>query len=452
MKNILILGAGHSAPYLISYLLKEAQHNNWFVTVADRDGNLARKVVNGHSNGNGIDFDVNDADLRTTLIKKSDIVVNFLTPTFQYLIALDCLRYGKNVVTASYENPRVAELHNDAEKAGIIILNEMGLDPGIDHMSAMSIITDIREKGGTIDSFISYGSGLPAPDVKSNPFNYCITWNPSNVVTAGDAGAQYLEDSLIKLLPHNEVFKRTWDVEIEDLGMFEAYPNRDSLIYQKIFSLKKVNTMIRATLRYPGWGETWSQIVKLGLYLNTLTLPEIADKSYSEFTEMFLPLNVSGPKLEARLANYLGISPTGTIMKNLSWLGLFSDEKIGKNFKTPMDLMTDLLIKKMPLPEGKRDMVILRHEIIADYAEQNKKEKIISTLVEYGDPEAKFTAIAKTVGAPAAIATKLILKGELNLKGCQIPTHPEIYKRVLDELETIGIKFNETREFLSQSY
>lgn len=448
MKNILILGAGQSAPYLISYLLNEAKKNNWFVTVADRDVNLSRKAVNGHSHGNGIGLDVNNFEKRTSLIQRSDVIVNFLAPVFQYLIALDCVRYKKSCITASYENPRVAELNEDAKKEGILLLNEMGLDPGIDHMSAISIITKIRDLGGEIESFISYGSGIPAPEVKSNPLNYCITWNPSNVVTAGDAGAQYLEDEKIKLLPHCEVFKRTWTVNIDGIGPLEAYPNRDSLIYQKIFNLKNVHTMIRGTLRYPGWSETWNHIVHLGLYLNTLTLPEIANKSYSEFTEMFLPLNISGPKLEARIANYLGISPTGKIMENLKWLGLFSEEKIGKNFKTPMDLMTDLIVKKMPLPEGERDMVILHHEIIAKYPGRYQKERTVSTLIEYGDPNAKFTAIAKTVGAPAAIAAKLILKGELNLTGCHIPTHPEIYTKVLEELKTLGISFTEKTEIL----
>lgn len=448
MKNILILGAGQSAPFLISYLLEEAQKNNWFVTVADRNLKLAQDAVNAHSHGNAIEFDVNDSEKRHSLLKKNDIVVNFLTPTFQYLIALDCLTFGTHVVTASYENPRVAELNNDAKAKGILILNEMGLDPGIDHMSAMKIITRIREKGGTISSFISYGSGIPAPEVKSNPLQYCITWNPSNVVTAGDAGAQYMEEGKIKLLPHHKVFDRTWDVEIENLGTFEAYPNRDSLLYQKIFNLKKVSTMIRGTLRYSGWSETWNQIVKLGLYLNTLTLPEISDRRYRDFTEMFLPLNVAGNKLEARLANYLGISPTGSIMKNLKWLGLLSDEKIGENFKTPMDLMTDLIKRKMPLPEGARDMVILHHDITADFGPNTKREKIVSTLVDYGNPETKITAIAKTVGAPAAIAVKMFLKGELNLTGCHIPTHPEIYNKVLDELDLIGVRFKESVTYL----
>lgn len=447
MKNILILGAGQSAPFMISYLLEEAQKNNWFVTVADRDEKLAKEAVNNNPNGNGIGFDVNDFEKRHELIKRSDLVVNFLTPTFQYLIAMDCVRFKKHMVSASYENPQVAELNADAKSAGIIILNEMGLDPGIDHMSAMQIITNIRENGGTVSSFISYGSGIPAPEVKSNPLRYCITWNPSNVVTAGDAGAQYMESGKIKLVPHHKVFERTWNVEVENVGTLEAYPNRDSLLYQKIFKLKDVNTMIRGTLRYPGWSETWNQIVKLGLYLNTLVLPEIKDYTYREFTEMFLPISSNGTNFDAKFANFLNISPTGTIMNNLKWLGLFDDVKIGKNFKTSMDLMTDLIIRKMPLPKGARDMVILQHEIIADYGEDKPKEKTISTLIDYGSEE--FTAIAKTVGAPAAIAAKLILKDELQLSGCHIPTHPLIYTKVLKELESLGIKFKENKQILN---
>jgi saccharopine dehydrogenase-like NADP-dependent oxidoreductase len=205
--------------------------------------------------------------------------------------------------------------------------------------------------------------------------------------------------------------------------------------------------MIRGTLRYPGWSETWNQIVKLGIPLDTLELPDISEMTYREFTEMFLPLNVSGPKLEARIANYLNISPTGTIMKNFKWLGLFDDKKIGKNYKTPVHLMTDIIKRKMPLPEGARDMVILQHEIEAYYPELKKKEKTVSTMIEYGEPNG-FTAIAKTVGAPAAIAAKLVLKGELPITGCQIPTHPMIYTKVLEELKTLGIKFVEKTEVI----
>jgi saccharopine dehydrogenase (NADP+, L-glutamate forming) len=256
-----------------------------------------------------------------------------------------------------------------------------------------------------------------------------------------------MEEGKIKILPYNKVFERTWTVEVDGIGALEAYPNRDSLVYQKIFQLQYVDTMIRGTLRYPGWSETWNQIVKLGIPSDHLTLPDISGMSYREFTEMFLPLNANGAKLEGRLANYLGISPTGSIMKNLKWLGLFSEEKIEKKYKTSVDLMVDILKKKMPLPENSRDMVILLHEIIAEYPQNQNKEKITSTFVHFGEPN-KYTAIAKTVGAPAAIAAKLILTNNLPLTGCHIPTHPMVYSKVIPELETLGIKFAERKEIM----
>lgn len=445
MKKILVLGAGQSSPFLIKYLIESAEKNSWYVTVADMNYELALSRLNGSQFGNAVEFDVNDEKLRNTLIKNADIVVNFLAPQFQYLIAIDCLQHEKSVITASYENPRVAELHKDAMRKGILILNEMGLDPGIDHMSAMRIINKIRERKGEIHSFISYGSGIPAPDVNPNPLNYCITWNPRNVVMAGEAGAQYMELSKIKLLPHYEVFQRTWTVDVDGVGTLEAYPNRDSLIYLDVFNLKKLHTMIRGTLRYPGWSETWNQIVRLGIPNETLKIPELSKRTYAEFTEMFLPLNANGTKLSTRLANFLGISPTGKIMQNIKWLGLLDDRVIGGNPKTPADVMIKLMSEKMMLPKGGRDMVVLVHEIEAEFPNEKKKEKIISTLVNYGEPNG-LTAISKTVGLPAGIAAKLILNGEIPLTGCHIPTHPMIYNKVLPELENFGIKFTEKVE------
>ena len=445
MKNILVLGAGQSSPYLIKYLLDSASENSWFVTVADMNCELASSRINGNPNGNAVEFDVNDEKLRNTLIKISDIVINFLAPPFQYLIALDCLQHSKHMISASYENPRVAELHRDAMRKGILILNEMGLDPGIDHMSAIRIINKIRERNGEIHSFISYGSGIPAPEVNANPLNYCLTWNPRNVVMAGEAGAQYMELGKIKLLPHYEVFQRTWSVDVDGVGTLEAYPNRDSLIYLDVFKLQKLHTMIRGTLRYPGWSETWNQIVRLGIPNETLKIPELCKRTYAEFTEMFLPLNASGTKFSARLANFLGINPTGKIMQNIKWLGLLDDKLIGGNPKTPAEVMVRLMSEKMMLPKGARDMVVLIHEIEAKFPNEKKREKIVSTLVEYGEPDG-LTAISKTVGLPAAIAAKLILHGEIPLTGCHIPTHPMIYTKVLNELETFGIKFSERVE------
>jgi saccharopine dehydrogenase (NADP+, L-glutamate forming) len=448
MKNILILGAGQSAPYLISYLLNEAKKNDWYVTVCDMNLDLAESRIKGHPNGKALKFDVNDEEMRNTQIKNSDIVVNFLAPRFQYMIALDCLLFGKHVITASYEHPNIADLGNDAQKKGILILNEMGLDPGIDHMSALKVIHDIREEGGHIKSFVSYGSGIPAPEVKSNPLDYCITWNPRNIAMAGESGAQYMEKGKIKILSNKAIFQRTWDVEIDGIGRLEAYPNRDSLVYIDMFELNYVKTMIRGTLRYPGWSETWNQIVKLGMPNETMKIPGLAGMTYAQYTEMFLPLNSSGTRLESRVAGYLGISPTGNILNNLRYLGLFGNEKIGGNVRTSTDVLVKLLNDKMPLPDGARDVVILQHEIVAQYTDKgNTREKIISTLIEYGEPDG-FTAISRTVGLPAAIAAKLVMTGKLKVTGCHIPINREIYKPVLDELEREGIKFVEKKEKL----
>ncbi len=446
MKNVLILGAGQSAPYLIAYMLEQAAKQGWFVRVCDRDIELARSRLGDHPKGDAVEFDVNDEKLRKTLIQKSDVVINFLSPFFQHLIALDCLTFGKNCVTASYEDRRVRNLNRDAQRKGILLLNEMGLDPGIDHMSAMALIESIRDRGGEIKSFISYGSGIPAPEVKSNPLHYCITWNPFNVANAGWQGAQYMENGQLKLLSHHQGFQRTWRVDVDGVGMLEAYPNRDSLVYRDLFDLKCVDTMIRGTLRYPGWSETWLQIVKLGMARESFDIPDLGKKTHAEFTEMFLPLNITGSKLETRVANFLGISPTGNIMDNLRWFGLFSEEVIGGNVKTTADVLTRRLVEKMPLPEGARDMVVLVHDVEAVFqGEGNRQEHIVSTLIDYGDPGG-FTAIARTVGLPAAIAARLMLEGELPLTGCHIPTHPIIYKKVLAELKDMGLEMKERIE------
>lgn len=445
MKNVLILGAGQSTPHLISYMLDNAEKHDWFVTVGDMNFELAKQRIKAHPRGTAVEFDANDEALRKSLIEKSDIVINFLAPFFQFLIALDCMNYGKHFVSASYEDPKVADLNKDAVRKGIIILNEMGLDPGIDHMSAMKLINKIESSGGKISSFVSYGSALPAPEVKSNPLGYCMTWNPRNVALAGTAGAHYLELGQQKVLSHHQVFQRTWQVDIDGVGTLEAYPNRDSLIYQNIFHLEEVETMVRATLRNPGWCETWLQIVKLGLPNETMRINNLADKTYAEFTEMFLPINSNGNNVQNRIANYLGINPTGKIMDNLRYLGLFSDEKIGGSPRFANDVLTKILVSKLPLPKGARDMVILSHEIKYQMPDKNTKEKITSTYVDYGDDEV-FTAISKTVGLPAAMAAKLILTDELPLTGTHIPTHPVIYTKVLEELKTVGIKFKEKKE------
>jgi len=347
-------------------------------------------------------------------------------------------------LSASYEDSKVSALDADAHKKSILILNEMGLDPGIDHMIAVSMIQRVRGTGGVVASLRSYGGGLPAPEAKTNPLRYAITWSPRNVLMAGEDGALYKEDGKIKLLPFHQVFQRTWTVDIEGLGTFEAYPNRDSLAYEAELGLGNESTIIRGTLRYPGWSETWQQIVHLGLANDALRIPNLKNMTYREMTEMCLPQSEGRIKLEQQVANYLGISPTGRIMENLRYLGLFSKEKIGIDVDTIADAMIHLIRAKLQMPPGARDIVILMHELDVIYPEDPvRKERLTSTMIEYGDPNG-FTAIAKTVGMPIAIATELLLTGRLTITGCQIPTLPAIYEPVLHELKAQNLSFKET--------
>ncbi|MBN2710789.1 MAG: saccharopine dehydrogenase NADP-binding domain-containing protein [Calditrichaceae bacterium] len=443
MKRLLVLGAGKSSPYLITYLLERAKEYDWFVTVADYDLELAKSRVGSHPRGEAIQFDVNNSDQRSAQIKKADVVLNILAPRFQHVVALTCVRFGRHMISVSYEDLRIRDIEEDANRKGVLILTEIGLDPGIDHMAAAELIERIKQKGGIIKSFESYGGGLPAPDSISNPFKYVISWNPRNVVMAGENGAQYLEKGQIKIIPWHNVFRRTWNLEIEGLGLMEAYPNRDSLNYRERYGFSEAETVVRGTIRYPGWSETWFHIMRLGWPNETLRIPDLENRTYAEVTEMFLPLNVSGNSLEKRVAGYLDISPTGSIMEKMRWLGLFSDEKTGKPLNTSAEVLTDLISEKLKLMPDMRDMVILLHRLLVRYPEENnREEEITSTMVNYGE-KAGFSSMAKSVGLPAALVAKLLLTRNLPLTGCHIPTHPDIYKPVLKELAEAGIAFKE---------
>ncbi len=451
MKNILVLGAGQSTPYLIRHLLDRAEQNGWFVTVGDRVEAVAQSRVGDHPRGNAISIDANDQAMMASQIRKSDIVVNLLAPTFQHQVAWECVESGKHMISASYRDQQLRDLHLDAERKGILILTELGLDPGIDHISAMPLIHDIKRRGGRITSFVSYGSGVPAPDSLSNPLKYVITWNPRNVVMSAEHGAQFLAGGKIKIVPYRLVFQRSWPVHVEGLGTMEAYPNRDSLSYQKAYGLEDAETMIRGTLRWPGWSETWSQVVRLGLPNEVLRIPQLPERTYAEVLEMFLPRAVTGPRLEQRVATHLNISPTGQIMENLRWLGLFSEEKIGGDGETAADMMIGLLRKRLVFKNGSQDMVVLQHEIDVCYPEEGmRKERVTCTMIEKGDPNG-FTAMARTVGLPAAIAVELVLNDELPITGSYIPTHPAIYTPILAELKKVGLTFTESVTPLSDA-
>ncbi len=441
MKQVLVLGAGKSSPYLIDRLLRYASEEDWCVTVGDLDIAMAAQRIGGHERGNAVTFDVNDSAKRDEYVNAADLVVNFLAPKFQSLIAWDCVNRGKPMVSASYRSQDLRELDADAKRKGVLILSEMGLDPGIDNMSAASMITRLRADGGRITSFCSYGSGIPAPDQEHSPFRYVITWNPRNVVMAAEDGAQFMENGLIKIVPHHHVFHHTWLLDVDGVGTLEAYPNRDSLSYRQTFGLDNVHTMIRGTMRYPGWSETWARIVQLGLPNDKLHIPNLADRTYAEVTEMFLPQNVSGPKLSTRVALFLGISPTGTVIEKMRALGLFDDTPTGCIGNTTADMMTDLLERKLPLLPDHRDMVVLLHDMEVEY-DDRPAERVKATLVAKGEPGG-FTAMSKTVGGPAALAARMILRDELDLSGCLIPTRPAIYEPVLAALAKDDIAFKE---------
>jgi len=447
MKRILVLGAGRSAAYLIARLLEDATEREWFVTVADANVGLARDRVGNHPTAEAIAFDVNDAALRSSQIARADVVVTMLPARFQDLVAWDCVNHGKHLISVSYRGQTVRELDTDARRKGVMLLCEMGLDPGIDHMSAMAVIRKLEADGGRIVGFCSYGSGLPAPDSVHNPLRYVVTWEPRNVVMAGLQGAQYMEDDQIKIVPFHEVFDHTWPVELDGVGMLEAYANRDSLAYMKQFGLDHVRTMIRGTLRYPGWSETWSQIVRLGLPNETLDIPDMSERTYGEVTEMFLPGIASGSSLEQRVARFLNINPTGKIMENLRWLGLFSDETIGTcRGDTSSAMLIQLLQNKLPLLPDQRDMIALVHEIDVEYPGTDRHpDRVTSTLVTKGEAGG-FTAMSKTVGLPVVIAVRLLIEGKLPQTGSVIPTHPSIVEPVLEELAREGLRFSEMVE------
>jgi saccharopine dehydrogenase-like NADP-dependent oxidoreductase len=448
LKQILILGAGQSAAYLISRLLEQASEAHWFVTVADRDFELARQQVGESNSGKALQFDINDATQRSAQIEAADVVINMLPPAFQDLVAWDCVNHGRHMLSVSYEDQAVRDLGQDARRKGVLLLCELGLDPGIDHMSAAALIQRLKDDGGEVRGFRSYGSGIPGQEGTQNPLRYVITWNPRNVAMSGFDGAQYVENDRIKLVPFHQVFHHTWAVEVDGVGMLEAYPNRDSLAYLKAFGLGKVQTMIRGTLRYPGWSETWAQIVQLGLPNESLRIPRLAERTYREVVEMFLPLNITESNTEQRLARFLHISPTGSIMEKLRWLGLFEDEPTGCKGDTAAAMLIEMLERKMPLPGDQSDLVILVHELEVDYPNSDRSaEKITSTLIANGEVGG-FTAMSKTVGLPTAMAVELLLNGKLDLCGNQIPTHPSIYEPVLRGIAAEGLAFKEKVELL----
>ena len=445
MDRVLVLGAGHSAPMLIRELLQQAELHGWEIVVADRDEALARRRIDGHPRGRARFVDARDAEMLTELIRPARVVVNFLAPSFQFPVAKLCVAIGRHMVSASYLDDRVRGLDADAKQRGVTVLTEIGLDPGMDHMSAIRLLDRIRADGGRITSFASYGSGVVAPEDVDNPFGYAVTWNPRNIVMAGEAGAQYMRDGAVRVVPYPEVFRRTWSVDVPGIGPMEAYANRNALGYRDVYGLTGARTLVRATLRYPGFAQTWYHLARLGLPNERIAIPALGQRTFAELTEMFLPPGEGA--LELRLARWLGVSPGGKLLENFRWLGLLDDRRIdtlGDPGTTAAGALALLFEDRLRLAPNGKDIVVLHHEVEAELP-GNRPRRYRSTLVHRGEPGGA-TAMAQTVGLPAAAATRLMMKGVFPKTGAIIPTAADVYPPLLDALAEYGLTFDEAAE------
>jgi saccharopine dehydrogenase-like NADP-dependent oxidoreductase len=445
MKRILVLGSGLSTSSLIDYLLVHAEKENWLVTVGDIDQAAAMLKVDGHSRGKAIAFDIFNEMDKARHIKESDLVISMLPARFHPMVADACLEAGRTMLTASYVSPEIRRLDYQARQKGILFFNELGVDPGIDHMSAMRVIDAIRTKGGKLTGFRSYTGGLIAPESDDNPWNYKFTWNPRNVVLAGQGTSMYIRDGQYKYIPYHQLFRSPEKTTVLDLGEFEVYPNRDSLKYREVYNLPEIKTLIRGTMRRPGFCEAWNVFVQLGMTDDSYTMDSSGHHSWQEFTESFIPSGKEGTITE-RLSSYLGIPSQGTIMDKLAWLGLFDQEPTGLNNATPAQLLQHKLEQKWGLGPNDKDMIVMQH--VFDYQLTGKKYRHKSSLIVIGKDQ-RQTAMAMTVGTPLAIAARLVLNGSIRATGVQVPTSPEFYNPILSELEQHGIRFVEEEEEVS---
>lgn len=436
MKRILILGSGLVAKPIIQYLLSK----NFILTVASNTPERSDAMIAGHENGTSVFWDASDEVSLDALVAKHDIIVSILPYVFHVMVAKHCIAHRKNMVTTSYVKPEMRDLDQAAKEAGIIILNEIGLDPGIDHMSAMRIIDHVHQKEGAILEFYSICGALPAPEAATNPFHYKFSWSPKGVVLAGNNDAVFLHNGQTIEVPTKDLFKNPFRVEFPEVGMLEIYPNRDSLAYKEIYGIPEAKTMFRGTFRYPGWCETLDAIKALNLIS-----PEKFDMSGMTYADMIKHQIPGGGNPEAGIlsqtASFLNISPTSHAITAMDWLGLFSDKPMTREFESTFEVTSDLMIEKMSLGETERDMVALQHTFLAAYSD-GRKEVIRSRMLDYGTL-ATDTSIARTVALPAAIAVEMISEGKIHVTGVHIPVIPEIYNPVLDHLETLGIKMVE---------
>lgn len=444
MNNILIIGAGRSSGALINYVLDEAKKRNWFVTVGDADPELAEKRVNNHPNGRPAWLDVTKVNDRRDLISRADVVVSLLPAHLHLEVGHDCIKLKKHLITASYVSKEMYRLGDEARDRELIFMGEMGLDPGIDHMSAMQKVHEIQEMGGKIKSFRSFTGGLIAPESDTNPWHYKFTWNPRNVVLAGQGTAQYLDQGKLKFIPYNRLFKEYRVIQVPELGEYEVYANRDSLLYKDVYGLRNVPSIVRGTIRHRGFCDAWNALIKIGLTDGSYPILASGDITYHEWMEAYVG---AGPgSVKERIATLIGEDVSSDVMKKLEWLGLFRKKKIRLPNATPALILEHLLLEKWQLSPGDKDMILMQHEF--EYEHKGEDRMLKSTLIMKGEDD-QNTAMASLVGLPIGIFVKLVMDGKIRSKGVNIPVMREVYEPVLEELKSFGVQFKEYEEVKS---
>ena len=442
MRNILIIGAGRSASSLIQYLLNKSDDQNLQVTIGDLSIELAQRKTNGHKNATAIALDIFNETQRKSEIQKADIVISMLPAHLHIEVAKDCVLYKKNMVTASYISDGMQALDAEVKANNLVFMNEIGLDPGIDHMSAMKIIDEIQDKGGKMILFESFCGGLVAPESDNNLWNYKFTWAPRNVVLAGQGGAaKFIQEGKYKYIPYHKLFRRTEFLEVEGYGRFEGYANRDSLKYREVYGLNDILTLYRGTIRRVGFSKAWNMFVQLGMTDDTYIIDDSETISYRDFINLFLPYHpTDSVEIKTRLA--LGIEQDDIMWDKLLELDLFNAKKIvGLKNATPAQILERILNDSWTLQADDKDMIVMYHKF--GYELNGEQFQIDSKMVCIGDDEV-YTAMAKTVGLPVAIATLQILNGNIKTPGVQLPTREEVYLPILKELEEYGVVFKET--------
>lgn len=440
MKKILVLGAGSVTRPHVRYLLDVPEFE---VTVASRTVSKAQALINGHPRGKARALNVKNKSALEGLIQQADLAVSMLPYRYHPEVAALCVKHRKHMVTTSYVKSKMQALDGPAKEAGVLLLNEIGVDPGIDHMSAMKVIDEVKRKGGEITSFVSWCGGLPAPEASDNPFGYKFSWTPKGVLLASKNPARFQKDGKIVKVPGEELFSHYQMVHINGLGEFEGYPNRDSLPYTQTYDIQPSDSMFRGTLRNVGWCATLEQIVDMGLLDETPLQTQPA--TLREFTAQLLGVSAD-VDLPQHLAEKWKLELDAKPITDLAWLGLFSADPLPEGKETPVDILVARMQPLMAYKPGERDMLIMQHNFVAEYPD--RKESITSTMIDYGIPHGD-TSMARTVGLPAAIAVRMILQGEIpELTGVHVPVTPKIYAPVLAELGELGISLTETVEMI----